>query len=85
MAKKKKVVSKKAAKKKTARKAAPPETEMLIVASKTREALQAHGCNVAADALKGLNVYVYWLIEQAAKRADANGRKTVRPHDFLLM
>jgi len=31
-----------------------------------------------------LNGYLYWLLEQAAKRAKANGRKTVRPHDSWL-
>jgi hypothetical protein len=28
-----------------------------------------------------LNEYMYWLLEQAAKRAKANGGKTVRAHD----
>jgi hypothetical protein len=27
---------------------------------------------------------VYWLIGQATARAAANGRKTVRSHDFML-
>jgi len=35
------------------------------------------------DAFAALNGYLYWLLEQAAKRAKANGRKTVRPHDFM--
>jgi len=26
---------------------------------------------------------MYWLLGQAAKRAKANGRKTVRAHDFM--
>ena len=34
------------------------------------------------DAMEGLNAVVYWYLEQAAKRAKANGRKTVRKHDF---
>lgn len=59
--------------------------EPLIIASKAKGLLKDAGCNVAGDALDGLNGYVYWLVEQAAKRAKANGRKTVRAHDFLIM
>jgi histone H3/H4 len=59
-------------------------TEMLLVASKTKEALKETGCNVSSDALDGLNSYVHWLIEQAAARAEVNGRKTVRAHDFIV-
>lgn len=58
--------------------------EMLLVGSKTREALKSHGMNVAGDALEGLNKVIYWYIEQGAQRAQANGRKTVRPHDFVI-
>ena len=59
--------------------------ESLIVGSKAKAALKNFDCNVAGDALEGLNGWAYWLIEQAAKRAKANGRKTVRAHDFMLM
>ena len=76
MAKKKKA-------KKASKKSAPKES--LIVGSKVKAALKDAGCNVAGDALDGLNAYVYWLVEQAASRAAANGRKTVRNHDFLVM
>ena len=41
------------------------------------------GCNTASDGLDGLNGWAYWLLEQAAKRAKANGRKTVRAYDFM--
>ena len=71
-----------AKKKKAAKQAA---TEMLLVGSKTKAALKGYGVNVSGDALDGLNNIVYWYIDQAAKRAQANGRKTVRSHDFLLM
>jgi histone H3/H4 len=57
--------------------------EMLLVGSKTKAALKAHDVNVAGDALEALNYMVYWYIDQAAKRAKANGRKTVRGHDFM--
>lgn len=61
------------------------DIEMLLVGSKTKAALKEHGVNVAGDALDGLNMVVHWYIEQAAKRAQANGRKTVRGHDIISM
>ena len=75
------------AKKKKKKKAAPrrKKMEMLLVGSKTKEALKNHGVNVAGDALEGLNGVVHWYVDQAAQRAAANGRKTVRAHDFVAM
>ena len=58
--------------------------EMLLVASKVKAEIKAAGCNTAGDALEGLNGWMHWLLDQAAKRAKANGRKTVRAHDFLI-
>ena len=60
-------------------------TEMLLVSSKVRAMIKDAGCNTAGDALDGLNGYVGWLVQQAAKRAGENGRKTVRAHDFVIM
>lgn len=91
---KKKVTAKKtatkktAAKKKPAKKAAKKTTkkkEMLLVGSKTKEALKGKGFNVSADTLDAMNEYVYTLVEQAQKRCEANGRKTIRPYDILCM
>jgi hypothetical protein len=59
--------------------------ESLLIASKVKAAIKHAGFNTAGDALDGLNGWAYWLIEQATKRAKANGRKTVRAHDFILM
>jgi hypothetical protein len=59
--------------------------EPLVIASKAKAILKKAGCNTAGDAFDGLNGYVYWLLDQAAKRAKANGRKTVRAHDFIFM
>lgn len=81
----KKVAKRKTAAKKkkaTSRKKAP-QLEMLLVGSKAKAALKAHGVNVAGDALENLNLVVHWYIDQAVKRAEANGRKTVRKHDFM--
>jgi len=59
-------------------------SEPLYVASKVKAALKDHGCNVAGDALEGLQGWIAWHVQQAAARAKANGRKTVRAHDFIL-
>ena len=59
--------------------------EMILVGSKAKAEIKRHGCNTAGDALQGLNGWAYWLIEQAAKRAKSNGRKTVRAHDFIVL
>ena len=72
-------------KRKKAKASRKPKMEMLLIGSKTKAALKSQGVNVAGDALDSLNAMVYWYLEQAAKRAAANGRKTVRGHDFLVM
>ena len=80
MAAKKKAKKKKACK---AKKAAAPEP--VVVGSKVKAAIKAAGCNTGGDALDALNGLIHWYIGQAAQRAAANGRKTVRAHDFILM
>lgn len=85
--KKKKTAAKKKAapkRKKTAAKK-KADLEMVLVGSKVRQAIKDAECNTGGDALEGLNGWVHWLISQATKRAAANGRKTVRAHDFMLM
>jgi len=60
--------------------------EMLLVGSKTKEALKGSGkktYNVSADTLDALNEYVYFLVDQAQKKCEANGRKTIRPYDIM--
>lgn len=83
MAKAKSNAAPKAAARKAAPKAAAPE--MMLVASKVRTAVRDAGCNFGGDALEALNGYVAWILAQAAKRAAANGRKTVRGADILIM
>jgi len=53
--------------------------------SKVKAAIKAAGCNSSGDVIPALNGMVMWYIEQAAKRAQANGRKTVRGHDIVSM
>ncbi|MBK25623.1 MAG: hypothetical protein CME70_16620 [Halobacteriovorax sp.] len=57
--------------------------DMLLVGSKTKEALKGKGFNVSSDTLDAMNEYVYWLVDQAQKKCAANGRKTIRPYDIL--
>lgn len=77
------MAKKKTSKKKATKKAAGGAGEILLVGSKVKAALKDAGCNSSADAIEGLNAWVHWLIGQAAQRATANGRKTVRAHDFM--
>jgi hypothetical protein len=58
------------------------KNEMLVIASKAKAAIKKNKMNTASDALDGLNAVLHWYLEQACKRAKANGRKTVRAHDF---
>ena len=78
------MAKKKTSKKKATKKAAGGGAgEILLVGSKVKAALKEAGCNSSSDAIDGLNSWVHWLISQAAQRAAANGRKTVRAHDFM--
>ena len=76
--KKKKTAKKRAAKKKA------PKIETYLVGSKVKAAVRKLGCNFGSGSLESLNGMVHWYIEQAAARAQANGRKTVRAHDFVV-
>ena len=59
--------------------------ETLIVGSKVKAALRAHGVNVGEGTLESLNGMMHWYLAQAALRTKANGRKTTRPHDVIMM
>ena len=83
MAKAKKKAAKKATKKATAKKSVRKSKELLLVASKTKDALKGKGYNVSSDALNAMNEYVYFLVEQAQKKCTANGRKTIRSYDIM--
>ena len=58
--------------------------ETLLVASKVKAALREKEVNVGEGSIEALNGLMHWYLEQAALRAKANGRKTVRPHDFVM-
>lgn len=57
--------------------------ESLVVGSKAKAVLKKFGCNTSGDAFNALNDLIYWYLDQAAKRAKSNGRKTVRTYDFM--
>ena len=72
-----------AAKKKAAageKKVAKPK-EMMLVQSKVKDYIRAKELNCASDLLEQLNDYVAWMLDRAAERAQANGRKTARASD----
>ncbi len=72
------------AKAKKATKKVATKKEMLLVLSKTKDALRGKDAfMVSSDAVDALNEHIYWLISQAQNRAKANGRKTIRPYDIL--
>jgi histone H3/H4 len=52
----------------------------LIIKSGVKDALADN--NVSADFYDALNQEVAGLLEEAADRAEANGRKTVQPSDL---
>ncbi len=52
----------------------------LIVKSAVKEALAGH--NVSSDFYDALDGVVDELLDDAARRADANDRKTVQPRDL---
>jgi hypothetical protein len=58
--------------------------EPLYIASKVKAVIKDFDCNTAGDALEGLQGWITWHLQQACARAKANGRKTVRAHDFIL-
>lgn len=66
-----------AAKKKPAKK----PKEMLLVQSKVKEYIRSQGLNCAGDLADAVNDMMYWHLDQAIRRAGANGRKTARADD----
>ncbi|OGR90011.1 MAG: hypothetical protein A2992_00470 [Elusimicrobia bacterium RIFCSPLOWO2_01_FULL_59_12] len=53
-----------------------------VVKSEVKKAIAKGKCHSASDVMETLNGLVGWYLEEAVKRAKANGRKTVRGHDI---
>lgn len=77
----KKATAKKATKKTTAATTAG-STGNVVVASKVKEAVKSSGVRMSGDFPEALNAEVAAVIDKAVKRAQDNGRSTVRPSDL---
>ena len=54
-----------------------------VLKSKLKEAIAKGKCRSSSDIFDAVNGLGGWYVEQAVKRAKANGRQTVRGHDFM--
>ena len=53
-----------------------------VVKSVVKEAISKAKLRSSGDVFDALNMTIQWYIEEAVKRAKANGRQTVRGHDI---
>jgi histone H3/H4 len=53
-----------------------------VVKSMVKEAIAKGKCRSSEDVMDALNSVIGWYIQEAVKRAKANGRQTVRGHDI---
>lgn len=58
------------------------QREVVIVASKIKEAIKAAGSQSSGDLVDAISEKVHDLVEAAVERAKQNGRATVRPYDL---
>jgi histone H3/H4 len=55
-----------------------------VVKSMVKETISKGKCHSSSDVVEGLNGLIAYYLDQAIKRAKANGRKTVRAHDICI-
>jgi histone H3/H4 len=55
-----------------------------VVKSVVKEAIAKGKCRSSSDVMDALNDLVGYYLQQAVKRAKANGRQTVRGHDICV-
>lgn len=55
---------------------------MFIVISKVKEHFSSKGMQSSGDLAEAVSAKVEEMLEAAGKRAESNGRKTVRPDDL---
>ena len=55
-----------------------------VVKSMVKERIAKGKCHSSSDVAEAVNGLVEWYLDQAVKRAKANGRKTVRGHDICI-
>ncbi|MCG3138238.1 MAG: hypothetical protein HJJLKODD_02099 [Phycisphaerae bacterium] len=56
--------------------------EVLVVASKVKAYIKAKDMNTSAEAVGALSEQVYCMLDAAAGRTKANGRKTLKAQDL---
>ena len=75
-------MAKKKAKKKGAAKRGGKNRDVLVVASKVKAYIKSKKMNTSAEAISCVSESVYGLIDEAIRRTQANGRKTVKGQDL---
>jgi histone H3/H4 len=55
-----------------------------VVKSMVKARIAKGKCHSSSDVGDALNSLVEWYLDEAVKRAKANGRKTVRAHDICI-
>ena len=68
--------------KRTATRRRKPAQLNVVVGSKVKEAIKAHGVRCSGDMVEALNAHVLGVIDTAVARCEANKRGTVRPQDL---
>lgn len=56
--------------------------DTLVVASKVKAYIKSKKMNTSAEAINTLSDQIYMMIDHAASRSKANGRKTVKGQDI---
>jgi len=57
------------------------QRDVLVVASKVKAYIKSKKMNTSADAITTLSDQIYCMIDSAASRSKANGRKTIKGQD----
>ena len=77
-----KPAAKKVAAKKAPAKKAAATKEVLFVTSKVKAYIKQSDKMTASETLDALNAKIYAVLDEAIKRTEGNGRKTVKPQDL---
>jgi histone H3/H4 len=56
--------------------------DVLVVVSKVKAYLKGKGCNTSGEAIDEISKRMQMILDMAAKRTEANGRKTVKAQDI---
>ncbi len=64
------------------KKAKKGKRDMLVVGSKVKELVRGKELMASGDLLEAISERVHEIVDRAASRTLANGRKTMRPQDL---